>query len=102
MLKKFFGLCQNGSQWWWPFGWGQNQSLGDILKDMKKVGISIDMPDIKDDENGFNGLHWACFKGHIEVVEILLNHEANIEATTIGKSTPLILASEKGHFAIGM
>ena len=69
---------------------------------MKRVGINIDMPDIKDDENGFNGLHWACFKGHIEVVEILLNHEANIEATTFGKSTPLILASEKGHFAIGM
>ncbi len=42
----------------------------------------------------------ATIRGHIEVVKLLLDNGAYIEATDTSDQTPLSLASEKGDVAI--
>ena len=39
-------------------------------------------------------LHFACHGGMKDVVELLLNHGANIEAVTLNGGTPLMRAVE--------
>lgn len=36
-------------------------------------------------------LHWACKKGYIEIVEVLLKYNADVDAIDILHRTPLIL-----------
>ena len=42
-------------------------------------------------------LHMACFENYFQIVEILLNHDSDIEAKTSIGRTPLHLASFRGH-----
>lgn len=42
----------------------------------------------------------ACLHGHIGVVRLLLDHNANIEATHSSHWTPLMLAARRGHVNI--
>ncbi|XP_052073100.1 uncharacterized protein LOC127711173 isoform X12 [Mytilus californianus] len=46
---------------------------------------------------GSSPLHIACFKGSIDVVRCLLNHNANINMTKEDGTTPLFYACEVGH-----
>jgi ankyrin repeat protein len=45
-------------------------------------------------------LHWASRKGHVQVVNELLDHGADTEATTALGSTALHLASGRGQLAV--
>ena len=46
-------------------------------------------------------LHSACAKGHVEIVKYLVDHGAQIEATSNKKGfTPLHLASQFNHRCI--
>lgn len=38
------------------------------------------------------GLHWACKRGYIAMVNLLLTHNSNPNARDIYKRTPLVLA----------
>ncbi|CAJ1415126.1 unnamed protein product, partial [Effrenium voratum] len=53
------------------------------------------------DGDGYHALTWACIKGHLQVVKILLEANASIEeaASSNGK-TPLSLAAERGHMEV--
>jgi ankyrin repeat protein len=52
------------------------------------------------DNDGNTPLHEACWKGHVQVFQALLDHGADIEAKTRSKSsTPLHWASLRGHLA---
>ena len=44
----------------------------------------------------WTALHKACFKGHLNIVEILVQHNANINLKTSDGNTALMLASWKG------
>src|SRR5438045_5390865 len=46
---------------------------------------------------GQTPLSWAADKGHVDVVKLLLNANANIEAADKYVRTPLSWAAEKGH-----
>jgi len=64
--------------------------------DMKKVKEIIDRDPNEinvQDEQGFTPLHLASGKGHIEIVEFLLNHGADIESEIFDGETPLMLAA---------
>jgi ankyrin repeat protein len=41
-------------------------------------------------------LHFACFKGHFEVVKALIEAEADVNAKTNANVTPLYLAAKSG------
>lgn len=53
------------------------------------------------DGDGYQALTWACIKGHLQIVKILLEARASTEevALSTGK-TPLSLAAERGHMPV--
>jgi len=54
----------------------------------------------KRDENGRSLLHWAASGGHKELVQWLLDHQAERDARDDARWTPLIIASSAGHEAV--
>jgi hypothetical protein len=53
------------------------------------------------DNNGVTPLHWACFKGHVQVVTELLDHGVDFEAKDMYGWTPLHRACYNAHVAVG-
>ena len=52
--------------------------------------------------DGMTGLHWAAENGNPEIVDILLESEADVEAVTrLGAYSPLHLAARRGHAPTG-
>ena len=49
---------------------------------------------------GAFALFEACFHGHLEIVELLLNNGADIEVKTDRGETPLLKACRQGHLSI--
>ena len=69
--------------------------------DMKKVKKIIDRDPSQinvQDTRGFTPLHLASGKGHIEIVEFLLNHGADTELENIHGERPLWLAAKFGRY----
>ena len=53
------------------------------------------------DENGSTPLHWAALEGHKDIVELLINRGAEVNATSeIGGWTPLHMAASKNHIQV--
>ncbi|XP_067141257.1 integrin-linked protein kinase [Centruroides vittatus] len=49
------------------------------------------------DDHGFSPLHWASKEGRANIVEMLIQRGARINATNMGDDTALHLASAHGH-----
>ena len=52
------------------------------------------------DSHGFSLLHWAAFRGRLDVVELLLYRGVRINSQTITGDTPLHFAVTNGHIEI--
>lgn len=52
------------------------------------------------DESGRSVLHWAACGGHTNLVQWLIEHQANVDATDDALWTPLIIAASAGHEAV--
>ncbi len=51
--------------------------------------------------DGMTALHWAAFKGDVEMAQMLLKAGASLKATTrLGNYTPLLVAARNGHAAV--
>ena len=50
--------------------------------------------------DGSTPLHWASHEGHVEVVDYLLDHGADIKAKNTSGETPLSDASNMGHVEV--
>ena len=56
---------------------------------------------IKDDINGRNALHWACYHGHADIVDILVNHfNMRTDATDRDGLTARDLAYERSRNSV--
>ncbi|MGR3310605.1 MAG: ankyrin repeat domain-containing protein [Candidatus Brocadiales bacterium] len=69
--------------------------------DLKKVEEIIDRNPNEinvQDAQGFTPLHLASGKGHIEIVEFLLNHGADIELEIFNGDTPLLVAARYARY----
>lgn len=42
-------------------------------------------------------LHWACFEGHANIVDMLIQRGARMTCMNMGDDTPLHIAASKGH-----
>lgn len=47
---------------------------------------------------GWSALHYAATGGNVEMIKLLLDHGANIEARSPNESTPLMMAARYGSF----
>ncbi|MFC1781558.1 ankyrin repeat domain-containing protein [Planctomycetota bacterium] len=65
---------------------------GDLEKVKKIIDRNPNQINVQDAQD-FAPLHLASGKGHIEIVEFLLNHGADIEAEILNGETPLMLAA---------
>jgi len=54
----------------------------------------------KTDDHGFGLLHWACWDGHLPVVDILLERGSKINAVNYAEDTPLHYAVKNGHLEL--
>lgn len=54
------------------------------------------------DQNGWNPLHWAAFKGRIKSLKLLLEHGAEVDAVDDAGYTPLHCAALAGHLQIAL
>ncbi len=66
---------------------------GDLKKVKEIIGRDPNEINVQDAQ-GFTPLHLASGKGHIEIVEFLLNHGADIELEIFNGVTPLMLAAQ--------
>ncbi|XP_056016917.1 ankyrin repeat domain-containing protein 50-like [Ostrea edulis] len=65
-----------------------------IVKILLKFGADVTLCNEEDDENA---LHYACFRGHTDVVKILLDHGMDIDDYDEYTNTPLQKALEGEH-----
>ena len=63
---------------------------------MLEEGASVDVQD----KGHFTPLHLATLKGHVEVINKLLENHADIDARTTKGNTPLHLAAESGNLEV--
>lgn len=73
---------------------GHKQEIRNLLK--KKIG-SIDAAD---PVHGWTGLHWAAAAGHAEIVQILIQAGASVNARDKHESTPLHWAAATGQQSV--
>jgi len=64
------------------------------VKRLLKQGISCNVPD----ETGFSAFKYACGKGHLHIIRMMLDH-ADIQDED-GRLTPLILAAKNTHDSV--
>ena len=64
------------------------------VKRLLRQGISCNVPD----ETGFSAFKYACGKGHMHVIRLMLDH-ADIQDED-GRLTPLILAAKNSHDSV--
>lgn len=65
----------------------------ETVHDCLLLGVAIDGTD----QHGWTALHRAAFKGHVDVVKLLLDHQFNINMKDEKGYTPLHCAIEAGH-----
>ena len=63
------------------------------VKEQIDLGICVEMKDEKD----YTSLHWATQNNRVDVVRMLVKHNANVEARNEFDQTPLHLACFFGH-----
>lgn len=97
----------------WQDWWGEKKKNNCLLLEACKVDnidlckqlLNVNKRDLKADvnykgENGWTPFHFACLNGNNELVNLLLYHEADIDAHTALKFTSLHIAAQKGHSEI--
>ena len=75
-----------------------NAAINGRIEDVKKL-LDDDTVDVngKCGYTDWTALHYACDAGHRDIVELLLDHGADIDATTNNNATPLMCACYATH-----
>lgn len=78
------------------------EDIFNLCREGNSLQVRIWLDDTKNDMNegddhGFSPLHWACFEGRTNIVDMLLNRGSRINATNMGDDTALHLAASRGH-----
>ncbi|PNH08377.1 Ankyrin repeat and KH domain-containing protein 1 [Tetrabaena socialis] len=68
----------------------------EYAKERLAGGANVDERDMW----GYTGLHWACYKSHVEVTKVLLAAGADVHAKTNDGDTALLKACDEGHVEV--
>jgi ankyrin repeat protein len=52
------------------------------------------------EKDGWSPLHYAATNGHLQIVEYLVNKEADVDIESPNKTTPLMMAARFGHIQV--
>ena len=78
--------------------WIQDVSIdGDRNVELKKATDLLSANGLDVDEPGFKNVHWAAFNGNLELLQLLLNHGADIDARDEQSFTPLLRVAKVGQ-----
>jgi ankyrin repeat protein len=70
------------------------------LNGLKDVCIKLIERDADVNKTGWSPLHYAATGGHLEIIRLLLDHHAYIDAASPNGSTPLMMAAMYGTPAV--
>jgi ankyrin repeat protein len=73
---------------------------GDLTKVKTLLKVSPDLIGSKDDGNGWGQLHYAAYRGHVEMAELLVALGADVNAKGKDDWTPLHIAARDNHKAM--
>ena len=73
---------------------GEVELTKSLLAGVQSLALVTDNSDFGD---GFTALHYACYQGHENIAEILLDAGAKVNATSNLGLTPLFYAAQRGH-----
>jgi len=62
-----------------------------IMRLLVAQGCNVDAPDV----SGFTAMHWACKKGYVEMVDVLIELKANLNSSDRSGITPLHMCSSE-------
>jgi len=74
----------------WAADLPSSSGLAEFILDCKATDVD------RKDSMGRTALHWACAKGSLPTVKLLLQHDANPDALDDEMKTPLIMAAQAG------
>ena len=66
----------------------------EILEWLIELGVSVDTEVAS---SGMQPIHWACTRGHTEVVRLLLREGVSVNALDIKHTSPLAIAAQYDH-----
>lgn len=69
--------------------------LEGVKKQLAKKSVSVDMT--TDELDAYTALGWACYFGHKDVAELLIEKGATIDVQNHSGYTPLMAAAQTGH-----
>nr|WP_255581766.1 ankyrin repeat domain-containing protein [Cupriavidus sp. AU9028] len=64
---------------------------------MDLVRIMVEQRKVEVNKTGWTPLHYAATNGHTEIVRLLLDHSAYVDAESPNGTTPLMMAARGGH-----
>ena len=65
-----------------------------VMEWLKEVGAPLHE---RVSRSGMQPLHWACTKGHTDIVRFLLNNGGQIDSLDIKSTPPLVIAAQYDH-----
>jgi ankyrin repeat protein len=65
-----------------------------VVRVLVEAGADVNSKRVSDD---YSVLHWACFRGSREILQILIDAKAEVNVADSKGMTPLDMAIDKGH-----
>lgn len=67
---------------------------------MDLVRVMVEDREVELNKTGWTPLHYAATNGHYDIVKLLLDHSAYVDAESPNGTTPLMMAARGGHIEV--
>ena len=96
-LNRRGGGGAGGKEGWQPLIWAARACHVQIAEQLLKNGARVNEQEhASSHSNKSSPLHMACYKGHLEMIKLLLRSNADMSLKDVNGSTPKAVAERKG------
>jgi ankyrin repeat protein len=78
------------------------EEVAEEEEEVEEEFVRLSFPELIDKKGGMTALLHAARQGHVEAVEALIGHGAEIDQRSADGTTPLLIASINGHFDLAV